>query len=370
MLISIPILFFLTSCAPSERHPLSRIDTPDHHCYAGIQLMNQGKYDDAAREFQLAIMLDEEHSQAHAGAGLVKAFRGDFAGAFEFMAEAGRLARQRQDKAFYHVGMMRLYTMRKGIPDWLDRTRREFEQALIHEPASAAAYYFMGLACKAGLQFQDAASMFARVLDLNEEYIEETYGEWKLVQKIVKAQPETETAKKIALMDSITRADMAALMIRELRIDELYDRWRSPVVGEENLQNAKGQAVKDIAGHVFEEEIQKVLGLEIEGLEPYSDGTFRPDDLVSRANLAVILQDVLAVAEHDDTLSTKYREEVSPFPDVKNDSPSFNAVMVVTARGIMRAHDLTSGEFAPFASVPGPDALLIMRNMKEELRMY
>jgi len=42
--------------------------------------------------------------------------------------------------------------------------------------------------------------------------------------------------------------------------------------------------------------------------------------------------------------------------------------MVVTTRGIMKAADLTSGEFAPTGSVTGADALLIIREIKDKLK--
>ena len=42
--------------------------------------------------------------------------------------------------------------------------------------------------------------------------------------------------------------------------------------------------------------------------------------------------------------------------------------MVVTSRGIMEAKDISTGEFAPMKSVPGVDALLIIRKVKEELK--
>jgi predicted Zn finger-like uncharacterized protein len=60
----------------------------------------------------------------------------------------------------------------------------------------------------------------------------------------------------------------------------------------------------------------------------------------------------------------------SPFPDLRNNLPYFNAVMVVTSRGIMQAKDLTTGDFAPMGTVSGADALLIIRNLKDELRSF
>jgi len=53
VLIMVIVGTFIFSCAPKERKPLSRLDTPEHHTFTGIKLMDQGKYDDAEREFQL-----------------------------------------------------------------------------------------------------------------------------------------------------------------------------------------------------------------------------------------------------------------------------------------------------------------------------
>jgi hypothetical protein len=45
----------------------------------------------------------------------------------------------------------------------------------------------------------------------------------------------------------------------------------------------------------------------------------------------------------------------------------FQAVMVVTSRGIMEAGNVLSGEFAPQNTVTGADALLAVRKIREAL---
>ncbi|MCX5851214.1 MAG: hypothetical protein NT072_04055 [Deltaproteobacteria bacterium] len=55
---------------------------------------------------------------------------------------------------------------------------------------------------------------------------------------------------------------------------------------------------------------------------------------------------------------------------MRNDLPYFNAIMVVTTRGIMEMRGLTSGEFGPLATVAGADALLVTKNIKEELKIF
>ena len=81
-------------------------------------------------------------------------------------------------------------------------------------------------------------------------------------------------------------------------------------------------------------------------------------------------EDILIKVTGDNALATKFFGQVSPFPDLRSDLPYFNAVMVVTSRGIMGPKDFTSGEFAPLSPVPGIDSLLIIRKFKEELKFF
>ena len=82
----------------------------------------------------------------------------------------------------------------------------------------------------------------------------------------------------------------------------------------------------------------------------------------------MMIEDILIKVSGDNALATKFIGSASPFPDLRNDLPYFNAIMVVTSRGIMEAKDLTTGEFSPLGSVPGVDALLIIKKIKEELK--
>lgn len=84
----------------------------------------------------------------------------------------------------------------------------------------------------------------------------------------------------------------------------------------------------------------------------------------------MMIEDVLIKVTGDNALATKFIGQTSPFPDLRSDLPYFNAVMVVTSRGIMEAKDFTTGEFAPLSPVPGVDALLIIRKFKEELKFF
>jgi hypothetical protein len=176
--------------------------------------------------------------------------------------------------------------------------------------------------------------------------------------------------KKIALVDQITRADIAALFIQELQIDEIFaqkkvfdTRFKSPEKEFVTERIVKTPPALDIEDHVLKTDIESVMQLGIKGVEAYPDHTFKPDQKIARAEYAMMIEDILIKVSRDEKVATKFIGSPSPFPDLRNDLPYYNAVMVSTTRGIMEAKDLTTGEFDPMGSVSGADALLIIRRL-------
>jgi len=221
--------------------------------------------------------------------------------------------------------------------------------------------------------------MFKKVLDINDKYLVEADGEWKVVQKIQRAAPGSMIGKKIALVEEITRADLAALFIQELLLEKLYEKrtqkqfdtsFQAPAKKFEADRIVKADPASDIQSHVLRTDIETVLRLGVKGLEPSPDHKFFPNEKVSRAAYAMMIEDILIKVSGDTKLATKFIGSKSPFPDLRSDLPFFNAVMVTTSRGIMEAKDLTTGEFGPMGTVSGADALLIIRRVKDELRFF
>lgn len=373
--IILTAIFLFISCGPKVRMPTSQLDTPEHHTYAGLRLLDQAKYDDAQREFGLAIELDPKYSKAYTGIALVKTATGDFGAAWDNLKKGWRYAKTDDEKLFVYDSRIRYYTASKLEKNWLDLAKDEFDNAVLTDAKHAPAYYFMGLAYKAGLEFESAGKMFAKVLDLKTDYISEADAQWNLIQKIQRAMPGTINGKIIAIVDRITRADAAALFMEELKIDVLYKK-RTPKIFDTSFKDPEKAAAagpakitaKDIANHPLKADIEGILEIGVRGLENYPDGNFHPAEIVTRAAYAMMLEDILIKVTGDNSLATKFIGSTSPFPDLRADLPYFNAIMVVTSRGIMEAKDMTTGEFAPLNPVPGVDALLIIRKIKQELK--
>jgi len=126
----------------------------------------------------------------------------------------------------------------------------------------------------------------------------------------------------------------------------------------------------DIADHVLRHDINTVIRIGVRGLEPYPNHTFQPDKQITRGEYAMMIEDILVKATRDEGLDTRFFGSQSPFPDLRSDLPYFNAVMVCTSRNIMTVADKRTGEFQPMGTVSGADALLAIRELKEQLRVF
>jgi Tfp pilus assembly protein PilF len=356
----------IDGCAPRPRVLESTLGTPEHHAHTGMRLLEKGKLTDAEREFTLAMELDPEYAPAHRGLGIVLGYQGDSKAAFRYMSNAEALARGRQEKALAYVGFMRLHTQKKG-EGWLERVEGYFRDAmntLRDLPEMPDPYYHMGLAYRDAFRFCDAAGAFKKVLEINKTLMSEADHQLTLVNKIERAMPTSLVGKRIALLEKVRRIDVAALFIRELKLDKVYESFGVSRSGEAPMP-------PDVKDHRLGTDVKRAVSLGIKGLDTFPDGTFAPDEYILRASYAMMIADIIGTLIHDPSLANKYRGSLSPFADVRNDVPYFNAVMVCTTRGIMEAKDgIKQSIFGPMDSVSGAEAVLAIRRLKEELRLF
>ena len=202
----------------------------------------------------------------------------------------------------------------------------------------------------------------------------------KRLQKIQRALPGSRFGRDIANVDKITRADVAALFISELRLDRLY-KDRSPKK-KQGFMAPKAQRrfstdpleqypdAVDINGHPMQRTIEEVIKLRVKGLEPDPAHKFHPDQHITRAEFALMIQDILVKVTQEPGLETRFIGEPSPFPDVSPDAWHYNAIRTVVSRGLMQSGSKVTGDFEPLGSVSGADSLLTVRNLKEILKAY
>ncbi len=371
-------ILLLMACGPKPMAPKAELDTPMHHVKNGHKMLKAGKIDAALREFTRAKELDPKYSPAYVGLGLVQGMKGDYENGFKQLKMAGKYADGNDQKNAVHVGYMRLYILggAKIDKDWLEEVEDHFKTSINIDADNPEPYFYMGIAYKMSFEFEKASSQFAKVLEIDKEFVKEADKEYAVIQKIQRAMPGSVVGKKIALLEKITRADVAALFIEELEIDELF-RKRTPKQFDTTFKDPEkkfvsGEYVKippatDIEDHVLKTDIDAVIAIGIKGLQPFPDHTYKPYKVITRAEFAMMIEDILIKITGEDSLATKFIGSPSPFPDLRGDLPYFNAAMVCTTRNIMETKDVATGEFDPQGAVSGADSLLSIRTLKSQL---
>lgn len=237
----------------------------------------------------------------------------------------------------------------------------------------------MGLVYKRALDFEKAGALFMTVLDRDRELAGQAAAELPLIRKIRRAAPGTEIAKKIVLKEKIDRADCATLFDQEMNIEKLFIERGVKTADAECKSPTEASMAKRTdkvitletgtvsAGHWLKPSIDTVSKLHLRGLEEGPDHTFDPGKLITRAEFALMLEDILVRASGDEKLATRFLGTTSPFADVGNDRDFFNAAMNSTSMGFIEA-DKATGEFEPGSPVSGVDALLSIRELENRLK--
>jgi len=394
------ILFVIISVLGCAKKPVERCVSPEdnapHHYLRGMEALEQGKIDIAMEKFDRALYCDDKFSMAHSGRAIAKAMKAglqqdpkfrqvEIERVEEELKLAKKTATKPEEEFDYYLAIIRTSTALKG-KDWLEKAQDAYndamklkvdERKLIYYQGVEAGHYFMGLAYLEALEFQKARDRFADVLNAKREgkWHEKADKAWKKTDKIVRAMAGItvgDVGKKIAIKEQVTRGDLAALLIDELKLDKLF-AGRIPV--QSQVERLKAEFTPaDVLNHHFKEEILTILKWKVRGLEPIYDETtraylFKPELPVKRGEMAFILEDVLIKLTGDEKLATAYfGHEKSPFPDVRPTSPLYNAVMNMTTRGIMEPE--LSGEFRIDAPVDGAEALLAIRVLKQRMNIY
>lgn len=395
LLMALAIVTLCAGCAAPVNRCTAPADNPRYHYLQGMEALEAGKVDEATLKFDRAVYCDEQFSAAWSGVAVAHALKArsqadagfrkvEMDRAREFLEKGRKLAETENDRFENLVAVIRVNTLLKG-DGWLERARSAWREArdqkvdeklLDYYRGKEAATYFMGLAYLEAYEFRKAEDAFRDTLAARKDgkWNEPADRAWKKTAKIVRAMGGItvgDVGRKIAVQESVSRGDLAALLIDELKLEKLF-AGRIPV----KSQLAKMQAEftpADILTHPFKSEILTIMKWKVRGLEPKADETtraylFKADEPVTRGEMAFILEDVLIKLTGDEKLATAFfGQDRSPFPDVKPTSPFYNAVLNMTTRGIMEGE--LSGEFRSNDPVGGAEAILAVRMLQQRINV-
>ena len=364
--VSILSLVFLAACATK---PESDVDTPEYHYKAGMRAVENMDYQQAIKSFQRSVDLDSKFALGFGGLGLANAKLGNNKEAKKFASTCASKGNKDSDALALSARVW--INMRESEKKWFNRAEGHLKKSLKRNKEHEGSQYWYGVAYLYSYKFNEAEDYFRVVVNKRGEYSGLADSKWKLSQKIVRAMPGTPVGKKVALKERINRADLAVLFSEELKIGVLFDRMPAQSTGFQSPsqanQNTTIQIPTDSKNHWAETWIKDMIRYGVMNVEP--DGNFYPDDKINRATYALAVQRLLVVATRDESLETKYfGENQSRFSDVPSSHFAYNAMAVCTERGIMQV-DMMNNRFNPTGDVTGADALLIIRNLQNSLRM-
>lgn len=392
----------IISCGSKERVAVNQLDTPEHHTFTGLKLLDQEKYSDASRAFKMAIQLNKNYSRAYAGMALVNIYTGKYKTAWDNLDLAFKNAHDSSEKLFVNVAKIRYYCANHSDPRWLGLAKEQFDEAVAIDSEHSPAFYYMGFAYKQALDFNQAGQMFATVIQLKKAHIYDANNQLVFLQEVQSANPQTRAGKKIALAERMTRAEAASLFVNELKIKAIYTPMDS-VVSDAGMQSetnlsqptaiensseittetqvtAKTSSspaasvpirilAKDIANHPLTHDIETILEIGIRGLGNDPNGNFNPEEVLSRGEFATMLEDIMSRLTGVNHTTEQYISSKSIFPDVSPEMPYYDSIISVTSLGIMKAKNLKTGEFYPLKPLSGTEALLIIRHLKNKFKM-
>jgi tetratricopeptide (TPR) repeat protein len=353
--------------------------------------------DEARTKLNRAVQCDTRYAPAHAGLALIHALQttrqanegyrqADTTQALDALKQARRYSKTPEARFSYHTTAIRVYTALHG-EDWLDEATHHYRKSQELQPDESklpyyqgreVAMYFMGMAYFRGAHdFSRARDLFRQVLDAKREgkWHEKSDTAWRKADKVSRATAGItigDVGHKIALQDDVSRGDLAALLIDEVKIDKLF-AGRIPVQSQVKAKQTSFTPA-DVLEHPFKHEILTLMKWNVRGLEPQYDPTttanlFHPNQAVSRKALAIVLEDIVIKLTGDEQLASKFLgQDTSPFPDVTPTASWFNAAMTAVTRNLMEAG--LSGEFRPNDTADGAEVLLAARSLKQRLNLY
>jgi len=362
-------------CGSKTLKKESVLDTPDNHYNQGMRELDRGNIAAAKGEFERARGLDPNYPEAFGGLGLALAYEGQFDKALDMVNDG----LGKNDKSVEcRIAKGRILAMQMKGDDWLNDAVNEFDKAIKVDANSDKAYFYKGEAYKVAYQFDTAAGAYSKAIAMKGDYAERANDQWALVQKIQRAAPGTKVGAKIALIPEINRADLAVLLMEEMKLAEVFAKKRQPTFdtgykAPEDPTKMETSTTTNMAAYTDVPENYWAKNwiadiVKIGGMDLFPDHTFRPNEKITRANYAVTMQSILIAAAGDPALATKYIGGNSRFPDVRSDHFAYNSMSLMVDRGIMTA-DKMSGAFNPEGNMSGADALLAIRDFQNALRL-
>jgi tetratricopeptide (TPR) repeat protein len=340
----------------------------------GMKKLEAGDPDGAALLFEEALKIDKRNVPAMMGMSRVAQAKGRSDDALHWAEEAVDGAAGPTERLDARTLLMEThYAFRQE--EWFDAMEAIWESVREENERPEAAALLMARANRDHENPLQATVYYRQVIDWNGRLAGEADRELESLYRQLRSEPGTAVGRDVSRQEEVSRADLSALIIEELKLAE-YMQGNTPTQYDAGFKTPQEFARRgeddplplDVDGHPYEMDIREVIHFGIRGLEPMPDGSFAPQAAVNRASFALVIEDILIRVKEEPLLKTAFVGSPSPFPDVTPQHYAFNAMVVSTTRQFLAA-DL-DGAFRPEDPATGAEALLAIRRLKEEIQAH
>ncbi len=254
----------------------------------------------------------------------------------------------------------------------LELAAREWTVLRAQRAEDGASLARLGAIFRAGLDLARAAEALSRARDLGGADVDAAALGAALARltTVRAAAPRSPEGRRLGLLDRLSRGELAALLVQELRVDRLPPLPGPPTYEPPRAVPAPRPPAAlpgDAAANRHATDIGRVLAQGVRGLERFADGGFHPDEAVSRAELAGVIEDLLSRSSRDATLGLRGVGEPAHFADVDPHAWYRGAAELARALGILGAGGEAGERFRPRDPVTGAEALTALKALRDRL---
>ena len=350
----------------------SPFNNPGYHYSLGIQQLENGDIDAAKESFSRAKALKHDYALADVGLALAALAQKEFKSAERHIT----LALRQDRKCFQaHIAAGKLKMLvgldsKNPEKSWIQDSLKSFNQALKISKNDPEIRYSIGEAYLASGNLKDSQNAFKLILDSNNEFWSiKARKRLKFTQKIERLAPGSTMGRQIGLKEKISRAEMAILLIDELKLHHILKHKKTSYSsGEINSEVSSSYLLKE-SEHWANGWVELILEIGVPGLGLFPDGHYHHDQDLSRANCALIISFLIEILSGKANNFSAYFGEVSAFSDLKSDHYAYAAASIAVKLGLLEVKNIRTLNFDPLGPVSGIEALDIIRSLQDEFRI-
>ncbi|WP_455756454.1 S-layer homology domain-containing protein [Sulfurimonas sp.] len=358
--IVVTLLFIGCSNTPLPVKSTNSADSAEQHIVTGMNLIEDGRISSAISQCNRALALEPKNSSAYSCLAIAKNDK-------VLLEKADDTIENNIDKFRYYIANIRIGDI-KSAKEFYDDSKDLEVEYLPYYQDKESADYFLALNYFKYLKLENTREFSGNVFkNKDAKFATQSRVLWGKVDGVIRAlslSQFTVTAKKLVLKDKIKRVDIAVVLEDEISLSKLMKG-----AFKADRKDMARTLSEDILNHPNLPQIEIFYKYGLRGLEPkisVGKEKFLPDSFITRADFALLLEDIVSKALSDKKLKTKFYGNVSSFSDVKNNGYYFNAINTAVARGFLKPN--RNSEFRPDSVLNGVELIEAIAVIKEEIR--